>query len=99
LKRLLAFLQRNEGDQVSIQKFDAAHLLWYAGALIVIGALGLFSTAAYSQPGGWALTATALVYASGFTFTGHYLWHSKGLRTPGGLLITIAVFGFISRAC
>ena len=41
--------------------------------------------------GGWALAATALAYAVVFTAAGHYLWHHKNLRVPGGLLIAIAV--------
>ena len=72
-------------------RFDLAHLLWYAGALIVMGAMGLFSTLAFSAMGGYALTATALAYAAVFTVAGHYLWHHKNLRVPGGLLIAIAV--------
>ena len=54
-------------------------------------AMGLFSTLAFSQMGGQALTVTAVVYAAAFTAGGHYLWHDKGLRVPGGLLIAIAV--------
>jgi hypothetical protein len=72
-------------------RFDVAHLLWYAGALIVIGAMGLFSTLAFSQMGGEALTVTAFAYAAIFLAGGHYLWTNKNLRTPGGLLIAIAV--------
>jgi hypothetical protein len=72
-------------------RFDLAHLLWYAGALIVIGAMGLFSTVAFSEMGGYALTTTAVVYAALFTLAGHHLWHRRGLRIPGGLLIAIAV--------
>ncbi len=66
-------------------------MLWYAGTLIVIAAMGLFSTLAFSQMGGWALTVTALVYALLFASAGHYLWTVKKLTTPGGLLIAIAV--------
>jgi len=72
-------------------RFDLAHLLWYAGALIVMGAMGLFSTLAFSAMGGYALAATAIAYAVVFTAAGHYLWHQKNLRVPGGLLIAIAV--------
>jgi hypothetical protein len=95
LERLLAFLSGDEAGEPASgagpAKFDAAHLLWYAGALIVIGAMGLFSTVAFSQMGGGALTACAIAYAIGFTVAGHYLWHSKNLRTPGGLLVAVAV--------
>lgn len=72
-------------------KFDVVHMLWYAGALVVITAMGLFSTLAFSQMGGWALTATALIYAVLFASAGHYLWAIKKLTTPGGLLIAVAV--------
>ncbi len=68
-----------------------AHVLWYAGALIVMTAMGLFSTLAFSQMGGEALAVTAVVYAAVFAIAGHYLWYRKGLHTPGGLLIAIAV--------
>lgn len=72
-------------------KFDIVHLLWYAGALIVMSAMGLFSTLAFSAMGGTALAATAVVYAVLFTLAGHHLWTKRDLRTPGGLLIAIAV--------
>ncbi|MEN3378271.1 MAG: hypothetical protein V7604_3626 [Hyphomicrobiales bacterium] len=96
LARLLAFLHQRSASlpaatRAPSPQFDVAHLLWYAGALIVMTAMGLFSTLAFSQMGGKALAITALVYAAGFAAAGHYLWHAKGLRTPGGLLIAIAV--------
>ena len=93
-EKLIAFLAKrpkSESSGVPIARFDAAHMLWYAGALIVIGAMGLFSTLAFSQMGGSALTLTAIVYAAAFTLAGHNLWHKRNLKTPGGLLITIAV--------
>ena len=69
LQRLLAFLavQAPANGTAPRAKFDAAHLLWYAGALIVIGAMGLFSTVAFSQMGGGALVACAVAYAVAFT--------------------------------
>ncbi|WP_407178749.1 hypothetical protein [Bradyrhizobium sp. STM 3562] len=93
LQRLLAYLATGSPASLAAApvKFDAAHLLWYAGALIVIGAMGLFSTVAFSQMGGRALIACAVVYAAGFTLAGHHLWYRKTLRVPGGLLIAIAV--------
>lgn len=90
LQRLLAYLTEHRAAGNTVTRFDAAHLLWYAGALIVIGAMGLFSTVAFSQMGGRALVACAAVYAAGFAFAGDHLWR-KGLRAPGGLLIAIAV--------
>jgi len=93
LARLLAFLSKASAADAAppAEKFDVAHLLWYAGALIVIGAMGLYTTLAFSQMGGRALTACAVIYAVALTWTGNYLWHRKNLRVPGGLLIAIAV--------
>jgi len=92
LDALLAFLQARPSEQPApARSFDIVHLLWYAGALVVMSAMGLFSTLAFSQMGGPALTATALVYALLFGIAGHYLWTVKQLRTPGGLLIAVAV--------
>jgi hypothetical protein len=71
-------------------RFDLVHVLWYAGALIVIGAMGLFTTLAFAQLGGGALALIALVYAALFTAAGQSLWQ-RGLRVPGGLLIAVAV--------
>ena len=96
LDRLLGFLAGRPqlsppALQVAPARFDFSHLLWYAGALIIMGAMGLFSTTAFSLMGGKALTITALVYAAGFVFAGHKLWTGHDLRTPGGLLIACAV--------
>jgi len=91
LETLLTFLQARGQVSTSSPKFDVVHMLWYAGALIVIAAMGLFSTLAFSQMGGNALAATALIYAALFGWAGHYLWAVKNLRTPGGLLIAVAV--------
>jgi len=93
LEPLLAFLATRQPAQpaASAAKFDVVHLLWYMGALVVITAMGLFSTLAFSQMGGPALTATALVYAALFAGAGHYLWTVRKLTTPGGLLIAVAV--------
>jgi hypothetical protein len=89
---LTAFLaQRLPAEPAGGPRFDLVHLLWYAGALIVISAMGLFSTLAFAAMGGGALTATALVYAVAFAWAGHHLWHGKGLHTPGGLCIAVAV--------
>jgi hypothetical protein len=72
-------------------RFDVSHLLWYAGALIVIGAMTIFSAIAYRQAGPQALIWTALAYAIAFVIMGRHFWNRPGLRTPGGLLIACAV--------
>src|SRR4051794_9563673 len=92
LARLLAFLsERGVAPVPTAPRFDLSHLLWYAGALIVIGAMGLFSTLAFSQMGGLALTATAVIYAAAFTAAGHHLWHAREQTIVGGLLVAVAV--------
>jgi hypothetical protein len=96
LSRLLDFLATRRTSVPAIAAapaphFDLAHLLWYAGALIVMSAMGLFSTLAFAAMGGFALTATAVIYAALFTIAGHHLWYARNLRIPGGLLIAIAV--------
>ena len=89
--RLVQFLGSREPAAAQAVKFDIAHLLWYAGALIVIAAMGLFTTVVFSEMGGGALLACAIAYAVVFTVAGHHLWTKRNLRTPGGLLISVAV--------
>jgi hypothetical protein len=71
-------------------RFDVTHVLWYAGALLVMAAMGMFSTTAFAAMGGIALAVTGLVYAFVFIRVGNHLW-LKGLHTPGGLAIAVAV--------
>jgi hypothetical protein len=71
-------------------KYDFVHVLWYAGALIVLGAMGMFSTIAFGAWGDGALLATAVIYATVFLVAGAVLWR-RDLRTPGGLLVACAV--------
>jgi hypothetical protein len=72
-------------------KFESVHVLYYAGALIIIGAMGLFANAAFDNLGGRALTAIAIVYAVGFLWLGSALWSKPETRTPGGLCVAVAV--------
>jgi hypothetical protein len=87
------FAARHSALTASAQepRYDVVNLLWYAGALIVLGAMGMFSTTAFGLWGDKALLVTALVYGTLFTLAGAYLWRRRGLRTPGGLLIACAV--------
>jgi hypothetical protein len=72
-------------------RFDLAHLLWYAGALLIMGAMGAFTTIAFAALGATALLVIALGYAASFAYAGRRLWHRQGLQVPGGLLIAVAV--------
>ncbi|MET0606928.1 MAG: hypothetical protein ABWZ80_10755 [Beijerinckiaceae bacterium] len=80
------------GAEPVLQKrgVNLADVLWYAGALIIISAMGMFTTIAFSALGGGALLAIAIGYAIAATLAGANLWN-KGLTTPGGLLIAVAV--------
>jgi hypothetical protein len=72
-------------------KFDPVHVLYYAGALLVMGAMGLFATSAFDRLGGWALAAIAIAYAAGFIWAGGVLWARPERRMPGGLCVAVAV--------
>jgi hypothetical protein len=72
-------------------RFDAAHLAYYAGALIVIAAMGWLLTKAWDQLPGLALSGIAAGYAVIFVIASGWLWDRLGLRVPGGLLLTMAV--------
>lgn len=96
-ERLMTFLAKDARTVVATAntpariRFDLAHVLWYVGALIIMSAMGLFSTLAFSMMGGAGLMATALIYAGVFIYAGEHLWTRKGLTTPGGLMICVAV--------
>jgi len=77
--------------EASRPRFDAAHVAYYAGAVIVLAAMGWLLTENWDAMNGFAVTAIALVYAVAFWRAGDSLW-GKGLSTPGGLLFTIAVW-------
>jgi hypothetical protein len=70
--------------------FDFVHLLYYFGALIVMGAFGWFMTSAWDAFGAKGLLCIASCYAAAFLAAGAALW-KRSLQTPGGLLITLAV--------
>jgi len=73
-------------------RFDLTHTAYYLGALVVMSALGWFMNEAWARYGGWVLTVIAVAYAVAFTVAGESLWRKPGLRQPGGLLFTLAVW-------
>ena len=89
--RAAASARRPSAPFAAPPRFDAVHALYYAGALIVIAAMGLFTNAAFNALGGWALASIAVAYAAGFAALGRVLWRRPETRTPGGLAIAIAV--------
>lgn len=84
---LLDFLRRQTPAQPS---FQLAHVAYYFGALLIIGALGWLLTEAWMRIGELALLAVALAYMALFTLCGLSLWR-RGLQIPGGLLGAVAV--------
>ena len=80
-----------ERRRAGTARFDLPHVAYYAGALVVISAMGWFMSEAWDSFGGGGLTAIALGYALVFSVAGRELWSRRNLRVPGGLLFVIAV--------
>jgi hypothetical protein len=81
-------LQRRDVDR---PRFDLPHVAYYFGALVVISAMTWFMTLGWERFGGGGMLLISLSYALAFTVAGGLLWRDKGLKVPGGLLITAAV--------
>jgi hypothetical protein len=73
-------------------QFNFANVAYYFGALIVIFGMFFYLTLAWETLGGLGILALASIYMAIFGLTGRYLWFDQGLKIPGGLLTTIAVF-------
>ncbi|MCZ8252172.1 MAG: DUF2157 domain-containing protein [Hylemonella sp.] len=71
-------------------RFGFTNVLYYFGGLVAIGAMTLFMTLGWSQFGDWGLLAIALGYLVGALLVADHL-KGRGLRTPAGLLATLAV--------
>jgi hypothetical protein len=80
-----------QGKTNPVPRFDLTHVLWYGGALIIIAAMGLFTTDAFNKMGGMALVACGVVYLVVLLFAGDHLWFTRGLKIPGGLLVAAAI--------
>src|SRR5690242_17885057 len=88
-ERIAAYFTRTGAEG---PRFDLTHTAYYLGALVVMSALGWFMNEAWARYGGWVLTLIAVAYAVAFTAAGESLWRKPGLRQPGGLLFTLAVW-------
>lgn len=82
------FLLEQQGTAI---QFNLSNVALYAGALIVISAMGWYLTRAWVTMSGVGFMATAVLYASVFLVAGIILWRKPGGHVPGGLLITLAV--------
>jgi len=88
-EKLWATLQHVTAGQ---QRFNAVQVLYYFGALFVILSMLTLGATQWDTLSGFGITIVAGLYATLFLGMGHFLWHQKtGLRTPGGLLIVMAV--------
>lgn len=72
-------------------RFEPAHVGYYFGALLVIGAMGWFMTKGWDAFTGWQLSAISTGYAAVFLLVGNYLWKHPLFKIVGGLLVTMAV--------
>lgn len=84
---LWAFLARR---QVEVPSFRAAHILYYLGGLIAIGAVSLFITLAWETWAGWPMLLLGLSLAlAGVGLAERFA--AAGQRIPVGIAITFAV--------
>jgi len=71
--------------------FSGVYIAYYAGALIILGAMGWYMTRSWERLGGGGIAALAGVYGLLFLATGLSMWRKPPLRVPAGLLCTVAV--------
>ena len=71
--------------------FEAAHVAYYLGALLIIGAMGWFITNAWDSLSGLALSAIAIAYGAVFGGIGFWLSRKSATKIPGGILTAVAV--------
>lgn len=84
---LLTFLQRQPAQQAS---FQLAHVAFYFGALLIMGAMGWLLSEAWMRIGDSALLSIALAYIALLTVGGLVL-QRRGQTIPGGVLAAVAV--------
>src|SRR5712671_4380229 len=73
------------------RRFTGLNVAYYFGALLVIGAMGWLMTLGWEKFGGKGIFLVATLYAFFFTMAGLRLLAEPQTRTPGGLLVTVAV--------
>lgn len=95
--QLWAFLSERSQDTPS---FRFAHILYYAGGLIAIGAMSLFMTLGWETFGGWELFLIALAYGGAGLWLTEFLLNRSKLPIPAGIsaafvvvLTPLAVYG------
>ena len=84
---LWQFLEARDADTPS---FKPAHVLYYLGGLVAVGALTLFMTLGWERFGGRGLLLIAAVYGCGAIALTNILLR-RGLRIPAGLTAVLAI--------
>lgn len=84
---LLRFLREQPAQRPS---FQLAHVAFYLGALLIMGAMGWLLSEAWMRIGDAALLAVALAYITFLTFAG-LMMQRRGQLIPGGVLAAVAV--------
>lgn len=72
-------------------RFDLVHVAWYAGTLLIMGALGWFATLGIDAWGGPGIFGIAGSYGVFFAVVGAKLRRTHDLKVLGGLLVAAAV--------
>jgi len=85
---LWQFLQGRPRERAG---FRAAHILYYLGGLIAIGAMTLFMTLGWQRFGGAGLLVIALAYGAAATAAAQGLLKRQQLPIPAGILATLVV--------
>ena len=85
-ERLWGFLAEGQAAAGERPQFRAAHLLYYFGGLLAIGAASLFLNAAWNQLGPWMGAALAIGYAIGCWHVAAWLLEQRRLAIPAGVL-------------
>ncbi|MFJ4372204.1 DUF2157 domain-containing protein [Pseudomonas japonica] len=84
---LLRFLRQQPVEQPS---FQLAHVAFYLGALLIMGAMGWLLSEAWMRIGDHALLAVALLYIAALTCAGLAM-QRRGQPIPAGVLAAVAV--------
>jgi hypothetical protein len=71
--------------------FRFAHILYYLGGMIAIGAMTLFMNLGWESFGGWGLFFIALAYAGAGLWLTEFLLNRRGLPIPAGIAAAFVV--------
>ncbi|MBF0162149.1 MAG: DUF2157 domain-containing protein [Magnetococcales bacterium] len=86
-----ALWQLLENRQQGRPSLRGAHILYYLGGMLAIGALSLFMTLGWELFGGWGLCAIAVTMGGGTLALTGWLLERKGQAIPAGILLALTV--------